>query len=403
MQKTIQQFPLFWLRNVLILGQLLIWVLHQFVWTIDYPQSVIIFIVVHFMINLLFGFKKAKNNAINVFLHLLMDVLLLSIFFYLTGGATNPFIWFLLIPIIFSTTLLKQKYTWYLTFVSITCYSLLINYNQPLNETMAIHDWHDSTFNEHLIGMWVGFIVISLLIAFALVSFIEKLREKDQLLAKIELKQAENAKMLALATLATGSAHELGTPLATMNIIVNELVESGDLIEHREALSIIASQIKRCKASLAKITASTGTTQAIDGVVLTIDDFINHIKKNLSIPSNIQLDIHKNFKEDDRILVETTLVQSMVNLVNNAMESQADRVEVDFVSNHKKLKIFITDNGSGMPDKMLSGNHSEKEFGMGLGMFLAQATIERFNGNVNINVEHKKGTQLMVDLPLEFS
>ena len=401
MQKPTQQLTLFWLRNFLIIGQIVVWLMNKYIWKSDYPNVVLIVIGVYFLINMFFWFKNSPFEEKNTFIHLLIDVLELSIFFYLAGGATNPFTWFFLIPIIFSTTVLQQQYTWTLTALSILSYSLLIKFFKPVSASLNGHQLHSSSFGEHLIGMWVGFIVISILIACVFVGFIKRLREKDQLLMKADLKQAENAKIIALATLATGSAHELGTPLATINIIIKELLNNPEISQFHKSLSIVESQIYRCKDSLTRITASTGTTQAINGSVVTIDTFLHKIKSHLSQPETIKLSIQGHVNVEGNLLIDKTLVQSMVNLITNAFESNADNVAIYYETYGNSLLITISDDGSGLQAKLGICNKSEKEFGMGLGLFLAQATIERFSGSIRINNYYTQGTQLEITLPLE--
>ncbi len=401
MQKPTQQLTLFWLRNFLIIGQVIVWLMNKYIWTSNYPNQVLIVIGVYFLINIIFWLKKSPFEEKNTFIHLLIDVLELSVFFYLTGGATNPFTWFLLIPIIFSSTVLQQKHTWILTALSILSYSLLIKFFKPVSASLNEHQLHSSSFGEHLIGMWVGFIIISILIAWVFVGFIKRLREKDQLLKQADLKQAENAKIIALATLATGSAHELGTPLATINIIIKELLNNPEISQFHKSLSIVESQIYRCKDSLTKITASTGTTQAINGSVVNIEAFVKKIKSHLTQPATIKMSIQGHENVEGNLLIDKTLVQSMVNLITNAFESHADNVDIYYETYDNSLLITISDDGSGLQTKLGMCNKSEKEFGMGLGLFLAQATIERFSGSIRVNNYYTKGTQLEITLPLE--
>ena len=401
MQKPTQQLTLFWLRNFLITGQIVVWLMNKYIWKSNYPIAVLAVIGTYLLINAFFWFKQSPFEEKSTFIHLLIDVLELSIFFYLTGGATNPFTWFLLIPIIFSTTVLQQKYTWTLTVISILSYSLLIKFFKPVSVSLNEHQLHSSSYGEHLIGMWVGFIVISILIACVFIGFITRLREKDQLLMQADLKQAENAKIIALATLATGSAHELGTPLATINIIIKELLNNHEISKFHKSLSIIESQIYRCKDSLTKITASTGTTQAINGSVVTIEIFLSKIKSYLTQPDTIKLSIQRDKNVKGKLLIDKTLIQSLVNLITNAFESHASNVDIYYETYEGSLLITISDDGTGLQTKLGICNKSEKEFGMGLGLFLAQATIERFSGSIRVNNYYTKGTQLEITLPLE--
>ncbi len=401
-----QQNTFFWLRNFLILGQVLLWVMASTIWNIDYPSKVLVLTGLYFAMNLFSWFFRSDFTDRQIFINLLIDVTELSFFFYLTGGASNPFTWFLIVPIIFSATVLAQKYTWIITGYSVLSYTLLIKFFKPVS--MSAGDMagmnhnmdHSTSFGQHLIGMWLGFIVLSVLISWVISGLIKNIRRKEKQLLEANAKQAENEKILALATLATGSAHELGTPLATINIIIKELLGDESIEKHHKMLNIMESQIYRCKESLTQITASTGTTQAVSGLVVTVNEFLGRVQSRLIDPDSQKIQLNTDHKNDDKLHIDKTLVQALVNIINNALESQATEVIISTEVKEQKLILLIADNGEGLSRGFGSKTTSEKEFGMGLGLFLSKTTIERFLGTIEILKTDKKGTQLQIQLPL---
>ncbi len=401
-----QQNTFFWLRNFLILGQVLLWVMASTVWNIDYPSKVLVLTGFYFAMNVFSWMFRSDFTDRQIFINLLIDVTELSFFFYLTGGASNPFTWFLIVPIIFSATVLAQKYTWIITGYSILSYTLLIKFFKPVAMSMGDmagmnHNMdHSTSFGQHLVGMWLGFMVLSVLISWVISGLMKNIHRKEKLLLKANAKQAENEKLLALATLATGSAHELGTPLATINIIIKELLGDDSIEKHHKMLNIMESQIYRCKESLTQITASTGTTQAVSGLVVSVNEFLGRVQSRLIDPDSQKIQLKTNHKNDDSLHIDKTLVQALVNIINNALESQATKVIISTEVKEQKLILLITDNGEGLSREFGSKTTSEKEFGMGLGLFLAKTTIERFLGTIEILKTDKKGTQLQIQLAL---
>jgi two-component system sensor histidine kinase RegB len=248
--------------------------------------------------------------------------------------------------------------------------------------------------------MWLGFIVITVLIAWVIIGLLKSIKAKDEQLNIAKLKQAKNDKILALATLATGSAHELGTPLATINFITDELLNNADTQPYHRQLNLLKQQVYRCKESLTNITASTGTTQAIGGKKKTLKKFISDIIKSESIFENVIFNKQNLFNPSAEIITDKTLKQAITNIINNAIESGATKVKVIINSNKENLSIDIIDNGKGFNQALDIQNNSEKDFGMGLGLFLAHATIERFKGKISkINTEHQ-GSHLQINLPI---
>ena len=401
-----QQNTFFWLRNFLILGQVLLWVMASTIWNIDYPSKVLVLTGFYFAMNLFSWLFRSDFTDRQIFINLLIDVTELSFFFYLTGGASNPFTWFLIVPIIFSATVLAQKFTWIIAGYSILCYTLLIKFFKPVAMSMGDmagmnHNMdHSTSFGQHLVGMWLGFIVLSVLISWVISGLMKNIRRKEKQLLEANAKQAENEKILALATLATGSAHELGTPLATINIIIKELLGDESIEKHHKMLNIMESQIYRCKESLTQITASTGTTQAVSGLVVTVNEFLGRVQSRLIDPDSQKIQLNTSHKNDDKLHIDKTLVQALVNIINNALESQATEVIISTEVKEQKLILLITDNGEGLSRGFGSETTSEKEFGMGLGLFLAKTTVDRFLGAIEILKTDKKGTQLQIKLPL---
>jgi len=404
MQLNTQQNTFFWLRNILVISQILLWLMAKYIWELKYPISVIYLSMGYLLLNLTIKyFYKSLTNR-QLFLNLLVDVAQLSIFFYLTGGASNPFTWFLIVPIFFSATVLSPKYTWTITGFSVLSYTLLIKYFQPISNDKMVgmdhHMDHSTSFGQHIIGMWLGFIVLSFLISWFISGLMKNIRLKEALLIQAKSKQAENEKILALATLATGSAHELGTPLATINIIIKDLINDESIKQHHNVLNIAASQINRCKESLTNITASTGTTQAVNGKVISVNGFLENIHNRIIDPRSDKIRLNINHNKIDKLHSDQTLIQALVNIINNALESQATSIIITTKIINHQLRINIADNGEGLSNDFELIKHSEKEFGMGLGLFLSKTTIERFSGRINLIKSDKTGTELQIDLPL---
>ncbi|HHL32281.1 MAG TPA: hypothetical protein ENJ41_06810, partial [Oceanospirillales bacterium] len=65
--------------------------MNEYIWDTDYPTSLLLLIGIYFVINLLSWLKRVHFKDMVLFIQLLIDVLQLSIFFYLAGGASNPF------------------------------------------------------------------------------------------------------------------------------------------------------------------------------------------------------------------------------------------------------------------------------------------------------------------------
>ncbi|MFP5350829.1 MAG: sensor histidine kinase, partial [Gammaproteobacteria bacterium] len=156
-------------------------------------------------------------SDVELFVHLVFDVAMLTLALYYTGGSTNPFAPLFLLPLTLTAAALPGAYTWAMLGLTGACYSLLLFYYVPLP---GQHAAHAADFRLHVIGMWLGFLVGAALIAYFAVYMARTLRERDQLHAQMRERELKHQRVLALGTLAAGAAHELGTPLSTMAVLV---------------------------------------------------------------------------------------------------------------------------------------------------------------------------------------
>src|SRR3989344_178185 len=151
-----------------------------------------------------------------LFIHLALDVAVLTALLYFSGGSTNPFVILYLLPLALTAAALPAGYAWAMVGVSLACYTWLMFYYIPLPHS------HDD-FGLHVLGMWLGFLLSAGLIAWFAVRMGETRRSRDRLLAQMREDELRNERIVALGRPAAGAAHELGTPLATMAAVTKEM------------------------------------------------------------------------------------------------------------------------------------------------------------------------------------
>ncbi len=346
-------------------------------------------------------------------LQLTIDIVALAGVLYFTGGATNPFIWVFLLPVIIAATVLPSRFAWGLAGLTIVCYSLLAWFYVPLHPTDMAHMSHDmgngDDFAQHVFGMWFGFVFVAVLVAYFVSGMANTLRERDRILAKAREQALRDERLVALGTLAAGAAHELGTPLATMAIVSSELEREypaeldSDL---NSRLGIIRQQIARCKQALSIISASAGEVRAESGQPVPVKDYLQKlIQQWHKLRPGIKL--HLNLQDEQNrqhIVADHALYQAMTNILDNAADASPDYVEFKAQWGESELLIEVNDQGAGLSAE--TSTHvgktlfSTKKQGLGLGLFLAHASIERLGGNVMLFNREKGGVCTRIILPL---
>jgi two-component system sensor histidine kinase RegB len=261
----------------------------------------------------------------------------------------------------------------------------------------------------HLVGMWIGFVVSSIIVAIFIARIGQNLRDYDKAIGAVREKALESERMLALGALATSAAHELGTPLATMAVVSKELSqEYANQPALLKQLEILQKQVSRCKEILSSITRSAGQTRvdAVQG--LPISEFIlEAIQRWRDTRPATELVVNMpSATEAPIILLDRTLTQAILNLLDNAADESAERIIFEADWTEKILIIQIRDFGRGLSaeTKRQLGTPfftSKNEEGMGLGVYLTQTTLARYDGELSLNNHAEGGVLTIVKLPLE--
>ncbi len=408
LSKNLQR--LFWLRNIAIIAQCTL--LGLVYWTIEIviPWTELITIVtVLSFINLLTWVRLHRKwpiSHIEFFLQLLIDVLALSSLLYFSGGSTNPFISLYLLPLTIAAAALPWRYTWVMAVITIACYTLLLFNYVPLPHD---HSNHLIEFALHVSGMWLAFVLSTVIIAWFVVKMSSSIRERDQDLAKAREHALRNEQIIALGTLAAGAAHELGTPLSTMAVVTRELQqEYAQDSEFQNNIRILRDQISHCKQTLTQLLAKAGQNRTEHGSQLPVDEFLAQIldKWKLIRPSVSFTYQSSDFQPIPHIMDNQLLSQSILNLLNNAADASSKCIEIKSNWDNKILHLEIIDDGEGLTAEAMQRageaffSSKKPGQGFGIGLFLANANIERFGGSVRLFNLEKGGACTQVILPL---
>lgn len=336
-----------------------------------------------------------------LFLQLLVDVVSLTVLLYLSGGSTNPFVTLYLIPLALAAAALRPVYVWSMAVITTISYSVLLFWKIPMVQTAHAAG---IDFGTHVLGMWLGFVLSAGLIAGFAVKMNSTLREHERTLAQLRENGLRQERVVALGTLAAGTAHELGTPLSTMAILIKD-VEPGQVVS-TEKLDIMRTQIARCKSILASLSSAAGQLRAEAGRSQALDVFLRElVQRWIALHPGIKATVHLDgVRPVPHILAEQTLAQSITNILNNAADASPLIVEIDGRWTNDKLTLEIADRGPGFSEELVvaAGTPflSTKNDGLGLGLFLAFTTFNRFGGEVRLLNRDGGGALCRLTLPL---
>lgn len=339
-----------------------------------------------------------------LFAELLADVAALTALLYLSGGSTNPFVSLYLLPLSIAAIALPPRYAWAMAVLTMACYSALMFFYRPLGD---MHDMHGNAFNLHLLGMWVNFLVSAVLIAAFVASMSMSIRARDRQLAAARERALRDEQVLALGTFAAGAAHELGTPLSTIAVLTRELERDHAAVPRlAEDLTLLRTQVDNCKRIITELTAAAGQARAGDAAPQGIEDFLKSVLERWSLirPQVRPRIVLAGAGPAPQIVGEETVRQTLINILNNAADASPQDVAVEVRWDARDLIIEVRDRGPGVSEDAAAragrGLFSTKSEGQGIGLLLANATIERLGGSVTLFNREGGGGCTRVQLPL---
>jgi two-component system sensor histidine kinase RegB len=279
--------------------------------------------------------------------------------------------------------------------------------------TMSGHDHmhmqhampQDDAFNMHVIGMWLGFVICAVVVAYFVVKMANAVRERDEKLARVREETLRNERIVALGLQAASAAHEMGTPLSTLAVVIGELQrEAGALPEWRDNLALLDGQVRNCKRILDKLLAN-----AQDPAPQTLQSPEQFIIDTLDEWQLLRPTVHYRYHSSGsqpvpQMRIDPSLRAALLNLLNNAADVSPTEIDIYVHWNKEYFILEIHDCGHGLTTEVAANAGSAffttKEEGRGLGLFLANATIEQLGGKVKIFNRDDEGATTEVILPL---
>lgn len=346
--------------------------------------------------------QRSAAIANSVALQLAVDGLLLALIFAAIGGASNPAISYLLVPISLAALLLTPKLCFAVTLGYVLIYTALLFLYWPLS-SLSPTDHHGTALNAHLIGMWLTFGVSAFVIAGLLNSQVQLARRAKTELQQLREQQLRDENVLAVATLAAGAAHELATPLATIAIGLDEIAQEPATTAPEE-VALLQAQVWRCRDALQQLAHTARQHQAGEREQATVPEFLADIQQRWQLlQPSVTLTQNLSGAEGGVALWPLTLKQALLNLLNNA-SSASEHIVLSGQWDKQQLQIQLRDFGDGIELTVAQSAHrlQDSNRGLGMGLLLTHASIEQAGGELRVFAAPDGGTIAAIRLPLQW-
>jgi len=386
------------LRWIAVAGQISTIAVVNLVFHIAIPTvamlAILIFLIGFNLASALRWQESVQVSAGELFIALLVDVITLTAQLYLSGGTQNPFAFLYLLQVIISAVLLDTVSTWCIIVITSACLAGLSMFSVPLQ------------FPPHAAGLSAlytqGLVMCFVLNAALLTIFITRisrnLRAGEAQLAEMRQHAAEEDHIVRMGLLASGAAHELGTPLATLSVILGDWQRMPAFAKNAEVLQEMREmqiQLNRCKSIISGILLSAGEVRSEASARTSIYRFLHELTDEWRNSRSVTTFVFDNrIAQDFPIAFNTALKQMICNLLDNAAESSPHWVRLEAGCDERTLTLQVCDAGPGFSASMLA--HFGKPYqsskgrpGRGLGLFFVVNVARKLGGSVSARNEHQ--------------
>jgi two-component system sensor histidine kinase RegB len=354
------------------------------------------------------SYEEGATGTTFAGISLIVDVLILTVLLYLSGGYTNPFSMMFLVYVTLAAFFLNAAWTWAVFGVSLLSFTALFVFYIPLPQlSMHAHHGHHTGFSLHLHGMFVAFASIGFITALFVTRMNREIAAQARRIRELERIEGERKKLMSLATLTAGAAHELATPLATLSLIGEDLHrEFASHEQWGEDVRMLSAELGRCAAILSRMRGNSPELSGEGPSHFRISDVMADVQREFAGVKIVEFGGVFGPAESVRSLRQA-LTSSLCALVRNGVQAcvAGGQVVCTTTVEADSVVFRVSDSGMGMNEetKTRAGEpfftSKEPGQGMGLGLYLARLFALQVGGSLAIHSEMGRGTQVDLRIP----
>ena len=400
------------LRWIAYIGQLTTILFVEFFLKFSFNYFICIFIIFFSILTNFYLIFKIKENQLNNFtstIYLSYDILQLGFLFFLTGGITNPFIFIIIIPAVFSSQYLSIWSSAILVIFIILILAMLTFFSHELPHPGELH-FHAPDY--YLYSIPISIVIGLTFLVYFGVKFGQESRIRNQAYDKIQELMAKENELLSLGGQAAAAAHSLGTPLSTILLTSKELQkEFSSNQKIKKDLDLLVSQSNRCSEILKKLSLNPNIEDGFIHANLTLHDYVKEIVRSYKEISKKEFIINsEKYQNQININKSSEIIYGLRNFIGNANKFGKTKVEIFINSDKKITEIIIKDDGPGFPKDLIDKHRLGEpyirtaheanilKYGLGLGTFIGKTLLEKNFANIYFSNSKKSGgAEVVID------
>ena len=261
----------------------------------------------------------------------------------------------------------------------------------------------DQTISRNYIVIALFFVLIMVVLIFIVYYFNRKFFRNE---LELKLQREDKNHFQELSLLTSEIAHEIKNPLNSIYLSFNAIEKYLDVDKnaqfYREAIKGEITRINEIIESYSVLSKKKRIKPKRINIRKFLDRF-SFINREILKKSGARLKLHTDLS--DFVSDPESLIQVLLNLLNNALESGATQIRIEASRKDDSLQILFHDDGDGIDDsirgKIFKPYISTKTKGMGLGLHITLKLLGGIGGNIEL-LSWKKGAKLFKIVIREF-
>jgi len=392
------------LRWIAVLGQLTAVLIAKLVLTLHFELGLVILTIAASVVanllsaRLLPGHRRLSERE--AALMLAFDLMQLGLLLYLTGGLNNPFALLILAPVTIAATVLHLRSTLFLATLAIVLITVLWPWHLALSTATGQVLELPPLF---LSGFWIALLIGILFLGVYARQVTTEMHAMGEALLATQLALTREQQLTDLGGVVAATAHELGTPLATIKLVSGEMLdELGDRPELHADAALIREQADRCRDILRSMgRAGKDDLQLrsapLESVVREAAE--PHLDRGKALHFEVIPASDTDLRQPI-ILRRPEIVHGLRNLIQNAVDFSDRSVSIESSWGPDAVSVRIADDGPGFPASVIGRigtpymrrrRQPEDQArrpgyeGMGLGLFIAKTLLERSGARLSFS------------------
>ena len=225
-------------------------------------------------------------------------------------------------------------------------------------------------------------------------------RERKELLLAAQARTARTDRLRSVGTLAAGAAHELNTPLSTIDLRIRRILRRDDTKETVADLTVMREQLERCNRVVNQLLIGAGDPSASEMEQRALGSLVEEGVSLWSKGSALGVNVEDKSDGLEVSVPRVAFVQALINLLENARHAQeavdcVTPIVLRVLDDNSKGVVQVLDRGIGLPEQMSQVGEpffTTKPTGTGLGVFVARAVADGAGGGLSFSRRNQGGT-----------